>query len=79
MVALAVFTRNGLARFYRLKTSGQYLKARGIDMKASKIVDSVLVKLLIRNAKNNGGKLTPAAEKFRKEAGIADIKAMLGP
>ena len=35
-------------------------------MKASKIVDSVLVKLLIRNAKNNGGKLTPAAEKFRK-------------
>ncbi len=46
-------------------------------MKASKIVDSVLVKLLIRNAKNNGGKLTPAAEKFRKEAGIADIRGML--
>ncbi len=46
-------------------------------MKAQKIVDSVLVKLLIKNAQNNGGKLTPAAERFRKDAGIADIRAML--
>ena len=77
MEAQVVSMRNGLEHFYRSKISGQYLKVRGINMKAQKIVDSVLVKLLIKNAQNNGGKLTPAAERFRKEAGIADIRAML--
>ena len=39
-------------------------------MKASKVIDSFLIKLLDKNAKNNGGKLTPAAEKFRVDMGI---------
>lgn len=40
-------------------------------MKASTVIDALLIKLLDKNAENNGGKLTPAAEKFRVEMGIS--------
>lgn len=47
-------------------------------MKASTAIDLFLIKLLGKNAENNGGKLTPAADNFRVDMGIARVLSPAG-